>query len=131
MALASGAGALLALHFGTWIASLDYTTIARSVLLVSTAPIWVAVFQFVADRRLPSRATLSALAFASTGALVVSSGGLRNSAALAGDLLAIAGAIAMAGYLMLSRAAQAWLPFRGYLGMPTARPRPGSGSPSA
>jgi len=117
VALAFGAGALLALHFGTWIASLDYTTIARSVLLVSTAPIWVAVFQYAADRRYPSRATLSALAFASAGALVVSSGGLRDSAALAGDLLALAGAIAMAGYLILSRAAQASLPFRGYLGI--------------
>jgi drug/metabolite transporter (DMT)-like permease len=50
-------------------------------------------------------------------ALVVGSGGLGGDAALAGDLLAVAGAIAMAGYLLLSRAAQASLPFRGYLGI--------------
>ena len=115
--LAVGAGLLLALHFGTWIASLDFTTIARSVLLVSTAPIWVALIQFALDRRLPSRATLLALGFATLGAVIVGSGGLRQSAALAGDLLAVAGAIAMAGYLLLSRAAQRTLPFRGYLGI--------------
>jgi len=115
--LAVGAGLLLALHFGTWIASLDLTTIARSVLLVSTAPIWVALIQFAIDRRLPSRATVLALGFATLGAAVVSSGGLREPAALAGDLLAVAGAIAMAGYLLLSRAAQSTLPFRGYLGI--------------
>ena len=115
--LAVGAGLLLALHFATWIASLDFTTIARSVLLVSTAPIWVALIQFAIDRRLPSRATVLALGFATLGAVVVSSGGLRQPAALAGDLLAVAGAIAMAGYLLLSRAAQATLPFRGYLGI--------------
>jgi drug/metabolite transporter (DMT)-like permease len=117
VALAVGAGALLALHFGTWIASLDYTTIARSVLLVSTAPIWVALLQFAVDRRLPSRSTLLALAFATAGALVVGSGGFGASSRLSGDLLAVAGALAMAGYLMLSRAAQAALPFRGYLGI--------------
>jgi drug/metabolite transporter (DMT)-like permease len=115
--LAVGSGLLLALHFGTWIASLDFTTIARSVLLVSTAPIWVALIQFALERRLPSRATMLALGFATVGAVVVSSGGLRESAALAGDLLAVAGAIAMAGYLLLSRAAQRTLPFRGYLGI--------------
>ena len=117
VALAIGAGALLALHFGTWIASLEYTTIARSVLLVSTAPIWVALMQFAANRLLPSRAAMLALAFATAGALVVGSGSLGGDAALAGDLLAVAGAIAMAGYLLLSRAAQASLPFRGYLGI--------------
>ncbi len=117
VALAIGAGALLALHFGTWIASLDFTTIARSVLLVSTAPIWVALMQYAVDRRRPSRSTLLALAFASAGALTVGSGGLGETAALEGDLLAVAGAIAMAGYLMLARAAQSSLPFRGYLGI--------------
>jgi drug/metabolite transporter (DMT)-like permease len=115
VSFAASAGILLALHFGTWIASLEYTTIARSVLLVSTAPIWVAVFQFAISRRRPSRAALLALAFASAGGVVVSAGGLGNSAALSGDLLAIAGAMAMAGYLMMSRTAQSALPFRGYL----------------
>ncbi len=117
VALAAGAGFMLALHFATWISSLDHTTIARSVLLVSTAPIWVAVLQFLLERKRPTPVALLALALASVGALIVGSGGLKDPAAVTGDLLAIAGAIAMAGYLLLSRASQATLPFRGYLGI--------------
>lgn len=116
VALAAGAGALLALHFATWIASLDYTTIARSVLLVSTAPIWVAVIEAALGRGIPARAMLAALAAAIAGAVVVGSEGLGGHAST-GDLLAIAGAIAMAGYLLLSREAQTVLPFRTYLGI--------------
>lgn len=114
--LAACAGAMLALHFATWIASLDYTTIARSVLFVSTAPVWVALIEATLGRGIPARAMLAALAAAITGAVIVGSDGL-GGAASTGDLLAVAGAIAMAGYLLLSRAAQAALPFRAYLGI--------------
>jgi drug/metabolite transporter (DMT)-like permease len=114
---AAGAGALLAVHFATWIASLEHTTIARSVLFVSTSPIWVALIHFAAGRGAPSRGTLAALALAIAGAAVVSGGGQAGEAALAGDLLALAGGVAMAGYFLLSRAAQSELPFRVYLGI--------------
>ncbi len=117
MRLAAGAGALLALHFASWIASLEHTSIARSVLLVSTAPIWVAVIQFLIGRGAPARAMVLALVCATAGAVIVSSSNLAGSAAMTGDLLAIAGAIAMAGYLLLSREAQLGLPFRAYLGI--------------
>ena len=111
---AAAAGALLALHFATWIASLEHTTIARSVLFVSTSPIWVALLQFLTGRGLPSRATLLALVLAVSGAAVVSGGG---EGALLGDGLAIAGGVALAGYFLLSQTAQAALQFRKYLGV--------------
>lgn len=115
LACAAGAGLLLALHFATWIASLDHTTIARSVLFVSTAPIWVAVLRFLGGGGLPSRRTMAALALASAGAAVVSGGG--HGGAWTGDLLALAGGVAMAGYFLCSRAAQAEISFRHYLGI--------------
>lgn len=115
-ALAAGAGILLAAHFATWIASLEYTTVARSVLFVCTAPIWVALLEFLRGR-VPTRATLLALVLALAGAALVSGGGHGGAAALRGDLLALAGGVAMAGYFMLSREAQASLPFRTYLGI--------------
>ncbi|MGH8244781.1 MAG: DMT family transporter [Steroidobacteraceae bacterium] len=115
--LAATAGALLALHFATWIASLEHTTIARSVLFVSTTPIWAALMQFVAGRGAPSRSTVIALALAVAGAAIVSRAGKGGAGALFGDLLAVAGGIAMAGYFLLSREAQAALPFRSYLGI--------------
>ncbi|MGQ0383596.1 MAG: DMT family transporter [Gammaproteobacteria bacterium] len=114
--LAAAAGALLALHFATWIASLDYTTIARSVLLVSTAPLWVAVIEACIGRGLPSHRMIAALAAALVGTAIVGSGGFGGDAST-GDALALAGAVAMAGYLLLSRAAQAALAFRSYLGI--------------
>jgi drug/metabolite transporter (DMT)-like permease len=36
-----GAGFFLALHFATWISSLAFTTVASSVVLVNTIPLWV------------------------------------------------------------------------------------------
>ncbi len=41
--LALGSGFFLALHFASWITSLEYTTVASSVVLVTTTPLWVAV----------------------------------------------------------------------------------------
>lgn len=116
LACAAGAGAMLALHFATWIASLDHTTIARSVLFVSTSPIWIAVLQFLGGRGLPSRRTLVALALAIAGSVVVS-GGSRAGGGWWGDALALAGGLAMAAYFLFSRAAQSQLPFRSYLGI--------------
>jgi drug/metabolite transporter (DMT)-like permease len=116
LAWAAGAGAMLALHFATWIASLDHTTIARSVLFVSTSPIWVALLQFLGGRGLPARQTLAALALALAGSAVVYGGG-RAGGAWPGDALALAGGLAMAGYFLFSRAAQSQLSFRSYLGI--------------
>jgi drug/metabolite transporter (DMT)-like permease len=113
---ATGAGAFLALHFATWIASLEHTTIARSVLFVSTTPIWVVLLQVAAGRGLPSRTTLLALVLAVAGAGIVS-GPAGGQGASFGDLLALAGGVAMAAYFLLSREAQATLPFRAYLGI--------------
>lgn len=117
LACAAGAGAMLALHFATWIASLEHTTIARSVLFVSTSPLWVALLQYASGQGAPPRSTRIALALAVAGAAVVSGGGAIGGAALAGDLLAVTGGMAMAGYFLLSRRAQADLPFRSYLGI--------------
>ncbi len=113
--LAMLAGVLLALHFATWISSLEYTSVARSVLLVCTAPVWVALLQFVMGQGVPSRITLASLLLALAGIYVIGSGALDAPGALKGDLLALAGAVAMAGYLLLAREAQSTLGFRQYL----------------
>jgi drug/metabolite transporter (DMT)-like permease len=115
LAFAAGAGLLLSVHFATWIASLEYTTVARSVLFVCTAPIWVALIRFVSGQGAPSRATWLSLALAMAGAAIVSGGDSAGTAALTGDLLALAGGIAMAGYFLCSRAAQETLAFPHYL----------------
>jgi drug/metabolite transporter (DMT)-like permease len=106
-----GAGVALALHFATWIASLDYTSVAVSTLLVATTPIWTAVYDSAVYRR-----HLSAIAW---GAFVVGAAGVAlvvgyNNARppipgheFAGDALALAGAIAIGAYFILVREVRA------------------------
>ncbi|MBM3190920.1 MAG: DMT family transporter, partial [Chloroflexi bacterium] len=98
------AGLALAVHFGTWIASLAYTTVASSVILVSTTPLFVGLAShYLLGERLSRRRTL-AIAVALVGAAIVGYGDLAASGeALLGDLLALTGAVAMSAYLLLGR----------------------------
>ena len=101
------AGVALAVHFAGWIASLQYTTVAVSTLLVATAPIWTAIYDAAFRKQPPSPRTLWAFAAGAAGlALVVS----FNAAAppipgrpLLGSVLALTGSLAMAIYLLLVR----------------------------
>jgi drug/metabolite transporter (DMT)-like permease len=102
-----GAGAALAVHFATWIGSLDYTSVAISALLVSTAPLWNAAYDaLILKRRFPWTVP-AALATGIGGlALIVSQ---RNAPAphpghqLLGAALALTGAVAFAAYLATVR----------------------------
>ncbi len=53
--LALLSGVFLAIHFATWISSLEYTTVATSVVLVSTTPLWVALLSPLVLREKPNR----------------------------------------------------------------------------
>ena len=114
MALAAAAGGLLALHFGSWMTSLLFTSVANSVLLVNTAPIFVALLSWISGRDCPTSRTWAAVVLATAGAAVITSGGPSDATSLIGNLLAVGGALAMAGYLLLAREAQrvlAYLPY--------------------
>lgn len=105
------AGALLAVHFAAWISSLSYTTVAASVTLVSTTPLWVALLAWAFLRQAPTLTTLIGVLLAVAGGAVIGFGGSLGTVAAApapllGDGLALLGALAMAGYLMLGRLAQ-------------------------
>jgi len=103
IAIALLSGALLAAHFGTWIPSLDLTTVAASTVLVTTQPVWVALMGRAVGERL-TRTAFVGVAVALTGAVIVSGGGFGVSPrVLLGDVLAIAGAICGAGYVMAGR----------------------------
>jgi drug/metabolite transporter (DMT)-like permease len=115
VALAASAGGLLALHFGSWMTSLMFTSVANSVLLVNTAPIFVALIATVTGRDRPGARTWMAVALATAGAGVIAWGGLEDRASLLGDLLAVIGALAMAGYLILAREAQRGLTYLPYV----------------
>lgn len=112
--LAAAAGGLLALHFGTWITSLQFTTVAASVLLVNTAPVFVAVLMWLIGQR-PGLRTWLAVALGVAGAVVIAAPTGADRGSLLGNLLAIGGAIAMAAYLLLAREAQRGLGYLPYV----------------
>jgi len=101
-------GLLLALHFWTWIASLRFTTVASSVVLVSLKPVFVWALAAVWLHEHPSRREGWGIAVAVVGATLVGIGDARLSlGALGGDLLALAGALTAAGYYVIGRRVRA------------------------
>ena len=111
------AGALLALHFGTWIASLSLTSVVQSVALVSTQPLFAGIFGRLLGDRAPWRLVLGA-AVAVLGSAVMASGSDASAdSTLAGNLLAVVAAAAAAGYLVVGRSVKSMVPLSGYLSM--------------
>jgi drug/metabolite transporter (DMT)-like permease len=109
IAMALGAGVMLAVHFWTWNTSLAFTTVAASVVLVNTQPVIVAALSAAWLREIPTRAQWAGIAVAMFGALVIVVPDLRGGGspamdrALLGDLLALAGAVTAALYYLAGR----------------------------
>jgi len=112
-------GTFLAFHFATWITSLEYTTVASSVVLVSTTPLWVAILSPLVLRERPTRMVVIGMLVALAGGTLVGlsescafqSSGLVCPAAVDffqgdaffGNFLALAGAVTAAAYLLVGR----------------------------
>lgn len=104
LVLAVMSGALLALHFATWIPSVKLTTIAASVVLVTSSPIFVAAGSRALFGERITSVAMGGILVGLIGAAVISGGDFAVSTrALAGDLLALAGAVAAAGYFLAGR----------------------------
>ncbi|HXH58575.1 DMT family transporter [Iamia sp.] len=103
------AGALLGLHFATWLPSLVYTSIAASSTIVTTGPIWVALLLWLRGERPSGRAGLGITVAVAGGGLVAFGNveGLDSGAnPLLGNALALVAAITFAGHLLLGRSVQ-------------------------
>ena len=98
------AGLALAVHFASWITSLSYTSVASSVILVSTNPIFVGlVSHWLLGERI-ARRTVWAIAIVLLGSALVGYGDMEwTGRALLGDLLALLGAVSASAYLLLGR----------------------------
>jgi drug/metabolite transporter (DMT)-like permease len=99
------AGVFLAAHFATWISSIRLTSIASSVLLVSTTPVFIAVTAWALQHERFPRSTWIGIAVAIAGTALIGGGDLGGSS-LTGDFLAILGAAAAGGYFMAGQAAR-------------------------
>ena len=118
----AASGVALGLHFATWIASLSYTTIAASVLLVNTAPLFTLAFARVVLGETATPAVLAAMAMALAGAACIALADWSGSAAsLTGAALAVAGAVTLSAYHVIGRGLRHALPLPAYvLGVWTA-----------
>jgi len=116
-ALVALSGLLLAIHFGSWIASLSFTSTAASVALVATNPMFAALFGSLLLGDRVTRRELAGIAIAAAGCAVLAGGDWRAGGdGLVGDALALVGAASAAAYLVVGRRLRASVPLLPYLG---------------
>lgn len=129
--LALLSGFFLALHFAAWITSLEYTTVASSVVLVTTTPLWVALLSPLTLKEPLARPAAWGLVLALVGGVIVglsdtcawSSAGFTCSSfadmvagqAFLGDAMALFGAIMAAAYLLIGRNLRGHLSLTSYV----------------
>ncbi len=102
--LAVLSGFFLALHFATWISSLDYTSVANSVVLVNTNPLWVGLLTPLIAKERIRRAAVYSICISVIGGAIIGYGDFATGGqALLGDALALAGSMCAAIYLLLGR----------------------------
>ena len=125
-------GFFLALHFATWISSLEYTSVASSVVFVSTGPLWVALLSPVLLKEHLTRTAFIGLGLTLAGGAIIGLSdacvwdqGLSCSAfqdilqgrAMWGNFLALVGAWTVTGYLIIGRKLRAGLSLVPYIFM--------------
>jgi drug/metabolite transporter (DMT)-like permease len=98
------AGLFLALHFSFWIASLKFTSVASSVVLVSTNPLFVGLGGWLFFKEALGWNLMLGIFLSVIGSGLISFGDISLSKeALLGDGLALLGAITASGYLLIGR----------------------------
>lgn len=116
--LAVASGVLLAGHFWAWIASISLTTVASSVVLVSTQPIFVALLSAALLGERAGRREWMGIVLGVAGAAVIGWGDFgRGREALLGDLLAVLGAVLVSGYYVIGRRLRQRLDLWAYTGV--------------
>ena len=109
----AASGAFLALHFGFWVTSLDYTSLTHSLLFVTAHPLVILIGMFLFVRKPNGMELLGGLA-AFTGAAIsmLDAGDVQGdrSVTFFGDQLAFLGAVFVVGYIVCGRILREWMP---------------------
>ena len=99
-----GAGLFLCFHFAFWVSSLQYTSVASSVIFVTTTPIFVALASAFFLRERISPVLSFSILIAIAGGMIIGSGDWgRGRDPLYGDFLSLLGAVMATGYLLVGR----------------------------
>lgn len=112
LSLALVAGIFLALHFASWVTSLEYTSVLISVVFVTSSPLWVAILEFIFLKVKLPRQVIVGLIIAIFGGLLIGFAGqftnietltIDQSREFVGGALSLVGAIAISVYLIIGR----------------------------
>ena len=121
LALTAGSGALLAIHFWSWITSLEYTSVASSTVLVTTNPLWVGLASVVLLREKLHLAAIAGLALSVAGMLLTFAADTTVASpspnATLGNALALVGAVSASGYLLIGRAVRKRMSLLAYVAL--------------
>jgi drug/metabolite transporter (DMT)-like permease len=99
-------GVALGAHFGFWISSLDYTSVAASVVLVSTQPVFVAVLAYLLFGERTTPLSFLGIVVAIAGTAFIAFDRTVGSAAVLGNALALVGAVTVAVYVLIGRSSR-------------------------
>jgi drug/metabolite transporter (DMT)-like permease len=108
-------GFFLALHFASWVTSLEYTSVLISVVFVTSSPLWVALLEFFFLKAHMPRLVIMGLVIAIIGGLFIGLGGASSSDTgeivsrqrdFIGGVLSLVGAVSFAVYLIIGRKLQ-------------------------
>jgi drug/metabolite transporter (DMT)-like permease len=99
-------GVALGAHFGFWISSLDYTSVAASVVLVSTQPVFVAILAYLLFGERTTPLSFLGIVVAIAGTAVIAFDRTVGSAAVFGNVLALVGAVTVAVYVLIGRSSR-------------------------
>lgn len=131
LVLIISAGVLLAVHFASWISSLAYTSVASSVVIVATSPIWVAIAAVFLLKEKINRNLVIGLVAGLGGSVLIgllpdfkingfninfsNSSDVVSTNTVLGNFLAWIGALCSAGYLVIGRKARASISLLSYI----------------
>ena len=125
-------GIFLAVHFATWISSLEYTSVASSVVFVSTGPLWVALLSPLLLKEHLAQTAIIGLGLSLAGGTMIGlsdacvwNAGISCPAfadvlqgrAMWGNFLALLGAWTVTGYLIIGRKLRARISLIPYIFM--------------
>lgn len=113
-------GAFLAVHFGSWITSLEHTSVASSTALVTTNPLWVGLASVLFLRERLALLVVLGIGLATLGTVTMFLAGPEASSQRAanpmlGNTLALTGALCASAYLIIGRSLRTRLSLLAYI----------------
>jgi drug/metabolite transporter (DMT)-like permease len=110
LGIIAGSAFCLFVHFGSWIWSLDHTSLTHSLLFVTAHPLVIVCGLYLMGRSISKKETSGAI-IGFIGAMITLIGA-RNEGdvTLIGDFAAFVGAVAIIGYLAAGRVLRNWMP---------------------